>query len=185
MADLVWIIARSTGTAALVALVLSVVSGMALRSAALAWLSHNRGVRAVHDLTSLLWLPLAIAHVIALVLDPYSKIGLVDLLVPFLVSYGSFAIGLGTISLQLVAVVLLATWLRASLTHQGWLTIHRLSYVAFVAAFAHGLLAGTDLAQPILAALAWVLGAVVASVAFRRVTRARQSPARSKTVAIP
>lgn len=185
MADAVWVVARSTGTAALVALVLSVVSGMALRSAALAWLSHNRGVRAVHDLTSLLWLPLAIAHVIALLLDSYSKIGLVDLVVPFLVSYGSFAIGLGTISLQLVAIVLLSTWLRASLTHQGWLAIHRLSYVAFVAAFAHGLLAGTDLAQPVLAALAWVIGAVVAIAAFRRVTRARQSPARSKTVAIP
>jgi len=185
VSDLVWIIARSTGTAALVALVLSVVSGMALRSGALAWLSHNRGVRAVHDLTSLLWLPLAIAHVIALLLDPYSKVGLIDLVVPFLVSYGSFAIGLGTISLQLVAVVLVSTWLRSSLTHQGWLAIHRLSYVAFVAAFAHGLLAGTDLAQPVLAALAWVVGAVVAIVAFRRATRARQSPARSKTVAIP
>jgi sulfoxide reductase heme-binding subunit YedZ len=187
MTDLIWIIARSTGTAALVALTLSVLSGMALRSGALAWLSHNRGVRAVHDLTSLLWLPLAIAHVIALLLDPYAKVGLVDLLVPFRVSYGSFAIGLGTISLQLVAIVLLSTWLRASLTQQGWLAIHRLSYVAFVAAFAHGLLAGTDLAQPVLAALAWVVGAVLLIVAFRRLTAAkrRQSPARSKTVAIP
>ena len=185
MTDLLWIIARSTGTAALVALVLSVVSGMALRSGALGWLSHNRGVRAVHDLTSVLWLPLALAHVIALLLDPYSRIGLVDLVVPFLVSYGSFAIGLGTIALQLVTVVLLSTWLRDSLTHQGWLTIHRLSYVAFIAAFAHGLLSGTDLAQPLLAALAWVAGAIVAIVALRRVTRARQSPARSKPVAIP
>src|SRR5438105_9509008 len=187
MTDLVWIAARSTGTAALVALVLSVLSGMALRSGALAWLSHNRGVRAVHDLTSLLWIPLAIAHVIALLLDPYAKIGLVDLLVPFLVSYGSVAIGLGTISLQLIAVVLLSTWLRSSLTHQGWIAIHRLSYVAFVAAFAHGLMAGTDLAQPILAAMAWIVGAVLVIVAFRRLTaaRRRQSPARSKTVAIP
>ena len=187
MTDLIWIIARSTGTAALVALTLSVLSGMALRSGALAWLSHNRGVRAVHDLTSLLWLPLAIAHVIALLLDPYAKVGLVDLVVPFLVSYGSFAIGLGTISLQLVAIVLLSTWLRSSLSQQGWLAIHRLSYVAFVAAFAHSLLAGTDLAQPAIAALAWTVGAVLLIVAFRRVTAAkrRQSPARSKTVAIP
>jgi len=54
MIDLVWIIVRSTGTAALVALGLSVLSGMALRSGALGWLSHNRGVRAVHDLSSVL-----------------------------------------------------------------------------------------------------------------------------------
>src|SRR5438045_5441938 len=105
MTDLVWIIARSTGTAALVALVLSVLSGMALRSGALAWLSHNRGVRAVHDLTSVLWLPLAIAHVIALLLDPYAKIGLVDVAVPFLVPYGSFATGRVTLIVHLAPVV--------------------------------------------------------------------------------
>jgi sulfoxide reductase heme-binding subunit YedZ len=187
MTELIWVVARSTGTAALVALVLSVLSGMALRSAALSWLSHNRGVRAVHDLTSVLWLPLAIGHVIALMLDPYAKIGFADLLVPFLVSYGSFAIGLGTISLQLGVVVLLSTWLRSHLTRGGWLAIHRLSYVAFVAAFAHGLLAGTDFAQPVLVALAWVTAAVLGLVAFRRLTasRGRQSAARSKTVAIP
>ena len=187
MTDAIWIVARSTGTAALVALVLSVLSGMALRSAALAWLSHNRGVRAVHDLTSVLWLPLAVAHVVALMLDPYAKIGLADVVVPFLVSYGSFAIGLGTISLQLIVVVLISTLLRDRLSRQGWLAIHRLSYIAFVGAFAHGVLAWTDLAQPVLGALAWVVAAVVVIVAFRRLTasRARQSPARSKTVAIP
>lgn len=187
MAELVWIIARATGSAAMVALALSVLSGMGLRSGALAWLSHNRGVRAVHDLTSLLWLPLAIAHVIALLFDPFAKIGLADLVVPFLVPYGSFAIGLGTISLQLVAIVTISTWMRASLTQQGWLAIHRLSYVGFVAAFAHSLLAGTDLAQPVIGALAWVTAAVLALVALRRVTaaRKRQSAVRSKTVAIP
>ncbi|HEY8731182.1 MAG TPA: ferric reductase [Candidatus Limnocylindria bacterium] len=173
MTDAIWVTARSTGTAALVALILSVLSGMALRSGALAWLSHNRAVRAVHDLTSLLWLPLAIAHVIALMLDPYAKIGFADLLVPFLVSYGSLAIGLGTISLQLVVIVLISTWLKSSLTQQGWLAIHRLSYVAFVAAFAHGLLAGTDFAQPVLIALAWVTAALLLIVAVRRLTAAR------------
>ncbi len=138
MTDAVWILARSTGTAALVALVLA-------------------------------------------------KVGLADLVIPFLVPYGRFAVGLGTISLQLVAIVLLSTWLRAKLTYGGWLAIHRLSYVAFVAAFAHGLLAGTDLAQPVIGALAWVSAAVLAIVAFRRVTaaRGRQSAARSRTVAIP
>jgi len=131
--------------------------------------------------------PLAIANVIALLRDPYAKVALVDLVVPFLGPYGAFAIGLGTISLQLVAVVLISTWLGRSLTQRGWLAIHRLSYVAFVAAFAHGLLAGTDLAQPLLSALGWVTAAVLALVGFRPWTAARshQSATRSKTVAIP
>ena len=84
-----------------------------------------------------------------------------------------------------------------SLENIGWnlcrptghlrLSIHRLSYFAFVGAFAHGLLAGTDFAQPVLGALAWLTAAVLVIVGFRRLTasRTRQSPARSKTVAIP
>jgi len=183
--DIIWVGARATGTASLVALVLSVLSGMALRSGALGWLSHNRGVRAVHDLTSVLWLPLALAHVVALFLDPYAKVGLVDLVVPFQVAYGRLAVGLGTIGLQLSLVIVASTWLRRHLTYGGWLAIHRLSYVAFVGIFAHGLLAGTDFAQPLLAALAWLTAVVLALVAFRRATAAPQSAARSKTVAIP
>ena len=184
-ADLIWIAARATGTASLVALVLSVLSGMALRSGALGWLSHNRGVRAVHDFTSVLWLPLALAHVATLFFDPYAKLGIADLIVPFQVSYGRLAVGLGTISLQLLLVVVLSTWLRSQLTYGGWLAIHRLSYVAFVGVFAHGLLAGTDFAQPLLAALAWLTVVVLAIVGLRRVTSSRQSATRSKTVAIP
>jgi len=46
--DLIWVIARSTGTASLVALTLSVLTGIALRTGTFAWLSHNRGVRIVH-----------------------------------------------------------------------------------------------------------------------------------------
>ena len=135
----------------------------------------------------MLWIPLVIAHIVALLLDPYAKVGPADLLIPFQVSYGRLAIGLGTISTQLIFVVLVSTWLRAHLTHGGWVAIHRLSYVAFVGAFAHGLLSGTDFAQPMLAALAWVTAAVLGLVTVRRVTaaRGRQSPVRSKTVAIP
>jgi sulfoxide reductase heme-binding subunit YedZ len=171
--NLIWIIARSTGTAALVALTLSVLTGIALRTGAFAWLSHNRGVRVVHGFLTVLWIPLGLAHVIALLFDKYAQVGLLDLVIPFGVSYGRLAIGLGTISAQLIVVVLISTWLRSSLTPGQWRAFHRLSYVAFVAAFAHGIMSGTDLANPVVAALAWITAALVGLVALRRVTRAR------------
>jgi sulfoxide reductase heme-binding subunit YedZ len=171
--DLIWIVARSTGTAALVALTLSVLTGIALRTGTFAWLSHNRGVRVVHGFLTVLWLPLALAHVIALLFDRYAQVGILDLIVPFGVSYGRLAIGLGTISAQLIVVVLISTWLRSSLTLGQWQAFHRLSYVAFVAAFAHGVMSGTDLANPVVSALAWMTALAVGLVALRRVTRAR------------
>jgi predicted ferric reductase len=171
--NLIWILARSTGTAALVALILSVLTGIALRTGTFAWLSHNRGVRVVHGFLTVLWIPLGLAHVIALLFDRYAQVGLLDLVIPFGVSYGRLAIGLGTISAQLIIVVLVSTWLRSSLTLGQWQAFHRLSYVAFVAAFAHGILSGTDLANPVVAVLAWITAAAVAFVALRRVMRAR------------
>jgi len=171
--DLIWILARSTGVGSLVALTLSVVTGIALRTGTFAWLSHNRGVRVVHGFLTVLWIPLALAHVIALLFDRYAQIGLLDLVVPFGVSYGRLAIGLGTISAQLIVVVLISTWMRSSLTLGQWQAFHRLSYVAFVAAFAHGIMSGTDLANPVVAALAWITAAAVGFVALRRLARVR------------
>jgi len=171
--DLIWIVARSTGTASLVALTLSVLTGIALRTGTFAWLSHNRGVRVVHGFLTVLWIPLGLAHVVALLFDRYAQVGLLDLVIPFGVSYGRLAIGLGTISAQLVLVVLVSTWLRSSLTLGQWQAFHRLSYVAFVTAFAHGIMSGTDLANPAVAALVWITALAVGIVSLRRVRRAR------------
>ncbi len=171
--DLVWILARATGVGSLVALTLSVLTGIALRTGTFAWLSHNRGVRVVHGFLTVLWVPLALAHVIALLFDRYAQVGLLDLVIPFGVSYGRLAIGLGTISAQLIVVVLISTWMRSSLTLGQWQAFHRLSYVAFVAAFAHGIMSGTDLANPVIAALAWITAAAVALVALRGLARVR------------
>jgi sulfoxide reductase heme-binding subunit YedZ len=171
--ELIWVLARSTGTASLVALTLSVLTGIALRTGTFAWLSHNRGVRVVHGFLTVLWIPLGLAHVIALLFDRYAQIGVLDLVIPFGVSYGRVAIGLGTISFQLILIVLVSTWLRSSLTLSQWRGFHRLAYVAFVAAFAHGIMSGTDLANPVVAVLAWITAGAVALVALRRVARIR------------
>jgi len=183
--DLIWIIARSTGTASLVALTLSVLTGIALRTGTLAWLSHNRGVRVVHGFLTVLWIPLGLAHVIALLFDRYAQVGLVDLVVPFGVSYGRLAIGLGTISMQLILVVLVSTWLRSSLTNAQWQWFHRLSYIAFFSAFAHGVMSGTDLANPVVAAPAWMTAAAVALVALRRLRRAGTTAQRTTAQPVP
>ncbi len=180
----VWIVARSTGVASLVALVLSLLTGMALRPKSLGWLSTNRAVSELHSYATVLWLPLGLAHVIAILLDPFSHVGLGDLLVPFRVSYGAFAIGLGTISVQLLVVVLIAAWSRTRLSRGQWLAYHRLSYLAFAAAFLHGILSGTDLAYPWLSGVAWLVAGILALFGLRRIEHAlRPRPLTERTAA--
>ena len=168
----VWIIARATGVASLTALAIAMLTGMAMRPKTLTWLSTNRAVSELHEYATFLWLPLGLAHVVALLLDPYAKVGLLDLVIPFAMPYGAFAIGLGTVSLQLVGIVAIAAWSRDTLTRGQWLWFHRLTYFAFATAFLHGILSGTDLAYPWLAGAAWFGAAVLVLAGVRRVRHA-------------
>jgi methionine sulfoxide reductase heme-binding subunit len=92
------------------------------------------------------------------------------------------AIGLGTISLQLLVVVLLAAWSRKHLSRGRWLAFHRLSYLAFAAAFLHGLLSGTDLAYPWLTGIAWLVAAGLALAGLQRARWALPPRAAERTV---
>lgn len=175
--ETLWILARATGAASLVALTISMLTGVALRPRFLGRLATNRVVTDVHEFATYLWLPFGVAHVLGILVDPYARVGIGDLIIPFQVGYGAFAIGLGTVSMQLVLVVALAAWSRDRMTHGQWLAFHRLSYVAFAAAFLHSVLSGTDLAYPWLDGVAWTLAAMLGVATWRRVRHALREPA--------
>jgi len=170
--ETLWIVARSTGVASLVALSLSLLTGMALRPKSLTWLSTNRALSELHSYATVLWLPLGVAHIVALLFDPYAKVGLGDVFVPFAMSYGTFAIGLGTISVELLIVVTVAAWSRSRLSRGQWLAFHRVSYIAFAAAFLHGVLSGTDLAYPWLMGSAWLVAGILTLAGIERIRHA-------------
>src|SRR5258706_7512091 len=105
-ADLLfWMIARVTGLAAFLAIAVALLSGVALRTSLLDRIGSNRAWLELHTFTTVLWLPLGGLHLIALLVDRTALIGPVDLVIPFGVSYGPLAIGLGTIALDLFVLV--------------------------------------------------------------------------------
>jgi predicted ferric reductase len=165
----VWIVARATGLAAYIALCIAVLSGIALRTSVLDFLATNRALRSLHDFTTWLWIPLGLLHVVALLLDKTAQITPVDLVVPFQVSYAPVAIGLGTISLDIIIVVTVTSWLRRRMNDRLWRWIHRASYVAFVTLFIHGLRSGTDFDAPLISAASWSVALGIALLAVSRV----------------
>ncbi|MBU6423106.1 MAG: ferric reductase-like transmembrane domain-containing protein [Chloroflexota bacterium] len=172
-ANVFWLLARAAGVGSLVALALSLLTGMALRSGILNRIASNRGISELHTYTTVLWIPLGIVHVVGLLFDPYARVRPIDLVIPFLVPYAPLAIGLGTVSLLLLALVLVTTYYRRSLSQDLWLGIHQLSYVAFVSAFAHSVQSGTDLAYPFLNLLVWATGLALAAGWLRRIASQR------------
>ena len=96
-----WLIARVAGLTSFAALSISLLSGLALRTAVLEWLGSNRALRSTHEYTAVLWVPLGLLHVAALLLDQTARLRPIDVVVPFLVPYGTLAIGLGTLACYL------------------------------------------------------------------------------------
>ena len=168
-----WVMARVAGLGSYAALAIALVTGIALRTAVFDWLGSNRAVRALHEYTTVLWVPLAALHLVSLLLDATARIGVLDLFVPFHSSYGTLAIGVGALSLDLLVVVTIAAYLKRRMRQQTWLWLHRVVYVAFGLVFLHAVLSGTDFSDPVVSAITWGSAAALLTLAIARVLGGR------------
>ena len=150
-----WMLARVAGLGSYAALAVALVTGIALRTAVLDWLGSNRALRSLHEYTTVLWVPLAVVHLGALLLDKTSRIAVVDLVLPFHSSYGTLGIGLGTLAVDLLLVVTVTAYLKKRMPAELWKWVHRIAYVAFALTFFHAVLSGTDFSDPIVSAITW------------------------------
>jgi sulfoxide reductase heme-binding subunit YedZ len=150
-----WMLARVAGLGSYAALAVALVTGIALRTAVLDWLGSNRALRSLHEYTTVLWVPLAVVHLGALLLDKTSRIAVVDLVLPFHSSYGTLGIGLGTLAVDLLLVVTVTAYLKKRMPTELWKWVHRIAYLAFALTFLHAVLSGTDFSDPIVSAITW------------------------------
>ena len=166
-----WVLSRVAGLTCFASLSLAILSGIALRTAVFDWLASNRSLKSTHEFTSILWVPLGLLHLAALLLDRTARISPTDLVVPFTASYGDLgrlAIGLGALSFDLFVVIAITSWLRGRMNQRTWRYIHRLSYLAFALLFVHAVLGGSDFSAPLVSAIAWAAAAMLAVLALAR-----------------
>lgn len=163
-----WVLARVCGLGSYAALAVALITGIALRTAVLDWMASNRALRSLHEYTTVLWIPLAGLHLISLLLDKTAKIGLLDLVVPFHTTYGQLAIGVGALSLDVLALVTVTALLRRHIQKDLWLWMHRLAYVAFALIFLHSVLSGSDFSDPIVSAITWGTAAALLTLGIVR-----------------
>src|SRR5467141_192571 len=166
--QLLWVLARVAGLGSYGALAIALVTGIALRTAVFDWLGSNRAVRSLHEYTTVLWIPLAGLHLLSLLLDSTARIGLLDLVVPFHASYGTLAIGLGALSLDILLVVTVTAFLKRRMNKIAWLWLHRLAYAAFALIFFHAVLSGTDFSDPLVSAITWGAASMLLLLATAR-----------------
>jgi sulfoxide reductase heme-binding subunit YedZ len=171
--EFMWVLARVAGLASYASLAVALFTGIALRTAVLDWLGSNRALRSLHEYTTVLWIPLGIVHVGALLLDQTARVGLLDVVVPFRAPYGTLAIGLGTLSVDVLLIVTVTSFFKRRMQPGVWRWLHRLAYVAFALVFLHAVLGGTDFSDPAVSAITWATAAALAVLGFARVVWGR------------
>jgi predicted ferric reductase len=166
--ELLWVVARAAGLASFFALSISLLSGLALRTAVLDWVGSNRALRSLHEYTAVLWIPLGLIHLVAVLFDRTARLTPLDLVIPFRAPYGAWAIGMGTLALELFVLVAVTGWLKKRIRAGLWQWLHRLAYVGFGLLFVHATLAGSDFSDPVVSALTWSVAASLAVLSLAR-----------------
>ena len=139
-----WEFSRAAGTVAYLLLAGSTVWGVLLSTRLLKEFVPGHLALAMHNILSWLAIAFTAFHALALLLDNYFDFSLINLLLPFSGPYQPFWVGLGIIGLYISIISTLSFYVRKQMGQTWWRRLHLTTYVAFVLATAHGVMAGTD-----------------------------------------
>lgn len=157
----------------------SVIVGV-LMSARTSFAWPRFAVEEAHRFLTILAGVFIVLHSSTLLLDSVVPISLGQMLVPFTSPYRPLAVGFGSAAAELMAAVGISNLLRKQLPRTVWRRIHYLTIGVWLLAALHGILAGSDRAEPWFAALyAGSAAAVVLAFVLRFGGRARAPLAES------
>ncbi|CAN5663660.1 hypothetical protein BH09ACT8_BH09ACT8_15090 [soil metagenome] len=142
--EALWALGRGTGITALGFLTVSLALGIATRSGRPLLVLPRFAVADVHRFAALAGTLLVALHLALLFADPYAQLRLVDFVVPFVGTYRPLWQGLGTLTVDLLLVVIVTSLLRHRLGLRIFRFVHWTAYAMWPIALAHGLGNGTD-----------------------------------------
>ena len=158
-----WYASRATGVVALTLLTAVVLLGiMVNRRGRLPGLPRF-ATTGLHRNLSLLAIAFVAVHVVTAILDPYVTIGWAAAVIPFTSPYKPLWLGLGAVSFDVLAALIVTSLARARIGRRTWRAVHWLAYACWPVALVHGLGSSTDVRNGWL--LAFAVGCTVAVVA--------------------
>jgi sulfoxide reductase heme-binding subunit YedZ len=184
MTEALWALGRGTGVVALVVFTLSLVLGILSRSGRPLGGLGRFGLNEVHRTAALTGVGLIAVHVVSLLFDPYAQLEMVDLVVPFAGTYRPLWLGLGTLAIDLLAVITVVSLLRHLVGPRVFRTVHWLTYALWPVALLHGLGTGTDAGSLWMDAVAVTCSAVVLAAVTWRLLPAYAERGRTRTARV-
>ncbi len=172
-----WFLTRGSGVVTLVLLTASVCLGVLT---SVRWRSTRVPrflISGLHRNVTLLAVVFLAIHVATTLLDAYAPIHLQDAFIPFVSPYRPIWLGLGALSCDLIAAVLVTSLLRVRLGYGIWRMTHWLAYASWPLALVHSLGTGSDARTNWLPAVAFICVGVVTLSVWARLFRAPGEPA--------
>ena len=148
-----WYFARATGILAFVLLTIVSVYGLVISSRAFQKIISGAAAYELHRTFSWMALGAVVLHVGSFFFDDFLKIGFVEAFVPGVLerSYTSvlgydmgLAVAFGIAGLYFMLILILTSEFRSKLSPKTWRMTHYVSFVAYLAFVAHGVMTGTD-----------------------------------------
>ncbi len=163
-----WYLTRAAALSAYILLAVTVDVGILRSIASLLRVRVSWALDELHQFVALLAAGFVALHLLCLLLDPFLNFTPANLLLPLAQPFKTVSVDLGVLGLYALAIVLVSSWLRRSISFRTWRGLHYVSFALFALVTIHGLFAGSD------SGLAWThalyLGAT-ATVVFLTVVR--------------
>lgn len=139
-----WYTTRATGIVTLILFTLVVALGTFVANRIGGTYIGRFELNELHRSVSVVAMVFLALHVVTTVVDSYVPTGVLSIFVPMTSSYKRLAVTLGAVAFDLILAVWISSLLKVRIANQSWRFIHWFSWLAFAAAVAHALLAGTD-----------------------------------------
>ena len=178
-----WLISRSAGVTALIAMTASVILGLAL-AGRVAGKSQRRSFSALHEQLSLTALIAIVVHGEALLGDRFLAPGVAGITIPGVIDFKPAAVAAGIVGGYLAAFLGLSFYARRRFGGKRWRQMHRWTVLAWALAVVHTIFAGTDaqsawLRLPLFASVGVVVMLFIARLLGTRSGSRRSSTPRS------
>jgi sulfoxide reductase heme-binding subunit YedZ len=174
-----WLVSRSAGIVALVAVTLSVILGLLMANG----LPRRRGMKPkllrAHEALALAGLFAIAVHGVTLLGSRFLHASVADLAIPFTLSYRPAFTGIGVLAGYLAAVLGLSFYVRKRVGAKLWRKLHRWTVAVWGLGVIHTLGAGTDATSTWMRAI-MIGGAIPIVVLFARRMLPAPSPAKPR-----
>lgn len=175
-----WYLARAGGLIAYLLLWAATLWGVMMSGKTLKGRIDAALLYAMHEFLPILAMVFAVLHAVVLLGDAYIRFDLFDLLMPFQAPYRPVWTGLGTLSLYLSLALIASFYVRSIISRRVWRLFHYTTYLAFILALMHGVMAGTDAGQPVVQWMYVLTAQTLLLATLHRVLMAQSSAAKTE-----